>query len=118
MGDTTQPDDGVDLSACDLSAACLPARREDPVVEARAAWLKAQGHDPFLEDLLPRAALRLRQGFGRLIRTATDRGVVLLLDRRMATKVYGRAFLEALPETQRCIGPWATVVQAVQAFFP
>jgi len=89
---------------------------EDPVVEARAAWLKAQGRDPFLEDLLPRAALRLRQGFGRLIRTATDRGIVLLLDRRVATKGYGRAFLEAIPETRRTIGPWPTVLKTMQAF--
>lgn len=87
-------------------------------MEARAEWLKEQGRDPFLEDLLPRAALRLRQGFGRLIRTATDRGVVLLLDRRVATKFYGRAFLEVLPGTQRAIGPWLTVLRAVQAFFP
>lgn len=90
---------------------------EDPIVEARVAWLKEQGRDPFLEDLLPRAALRLRQGFGRLIRTTTDRGVVLFLDKRVVTKGYGRAFLDALPDTQRCIGPWPTVLRAVEIFF-
>ena len=52
----------------------------------------------FRQDSLPRAILRFRQGFGRLIRSGTDRGQVVVLDARIATKAYGRAFLEALPD--------------------
>ena len=54
--------------------------------------------DPFNEYNLPEAILRFRQGFGRLIRTQTDRGVVVILDKRVITKSYGRLFMESLPE--------------------
>ncbi len=65
----------------------------DPIVAARAETYD----DPFNEYSLPEAILRFRQGFGRLIRTQSDRGVVAILDRRILTKRYGRAFLESLP---------------------
>jgi len=68
-----------------------------PIAEARVEALRARGLDPFREWTLPEAMIRLRQGFGRLIRTATDSGLVTLLDSRMVRKQYGRAFLEALP---------------------
>ncbi|WP_322806050.1 helicase C-terminal domain-containing protein [Thermanaerothrix sp.] len=66
----------------------------DPIVAARAETFE----DPFNEYHLPEAILRFRQGFGRLIRTQTDRGVVVILDRRVLTKSYGKAFLESLPQ--------------------
>jgi ATP-dependent DNA helicase DinG len=71
---------------------------EGPLVEARHARLKEQGLEPFQVESLPEAVLRLKQGFGRLIRTATDVGTVTLLDPRATTERWGRVFLDALPE--------------------
>ncbi|HTA76050.1 MAG TPA: helicase C-terminal domain-containing protein [bacterium] len=71
---------------------------EGPLVEARHARLKEQGLEPFAVESLPEAVLRLKQGFGRLIRTATDVGTVTLLDPRVTTERWGRVFLNALPE--------------------
>ena len=71
---------------------------DHPLIEARLEQIEARGGDPFSEYSLPEAILKLRQGAGRLIRTAADEGIVVLLDNRVVTKHYGRAFLEALPE--------------------
>ena len=71
---------------------------DHPLIEARLEQIEARGGDPFSEYSLPEAILKLRQGVGRLIRTATDEGIVVLLDNRVVTKTYGRAFLRALPE--------------------
>jgi ATP-dependent DNA helicase DinG len=73
----------------------------DPVVEARAARLRQQGENPFLRYQLPQAVIGLKQGAGRLIRTTTDRGVLVLLDPRVRTRPYGAAFLESLPPFAR-----------------
>jgi ATP-dependent DNA helicase DinG len=69
----------------------------DPLVEARCERISAEGGDWFNDYSLPAAVLQLRQGFGRLIRTHRDRGVVAILDPRVRTRPYGRTFLEALP---------------------
>ena len=69
-----------------------------PLQRARHRRLEAQGRSAFEELSLPSAALRLKQGFGRLIRRATDRGVVFVLDPRLVTKRYGKTLLESLPE--------------------
>lgn len=69
-----------------------------PIVEARNELIKSRGGDPFREDSTPRAVLRFKQGFGRLIRSANDRGRVVVLDPRIVNKWYGRAFLAAIPE--------------------
>jgi ATP-dependent DNA helicase DinG len=69
----------------------------DPVMAARLRALEAQGRDGFSELSVPAAAQALRQGFGRLVRRRTDRGLVAVLDRRLVTKGYGRAFLATLP---------------------
>lgn len=74
----------------------------DPLVEARCRRLEEEGEAPFARYLLPSAALTLKQGFGRLIRTARDRGVVAILDARIRTKGYGKVFLRSLPEARRC----------------
>jgi ATP-dependent DNA helicase DinG len=66
----------------------------DPIISARSETFE----DPFYQYALPEAILRFRQGFGRLIRTQTDRGVVAVLDRRVLTKRYGRLFMESLPQ--------------------
>ena len=72
----------------------------DPARVARSAGLR----DPFTELLLPEAVLRLKQGFGRLIRKRTDRGAVVLLDHRVANRAYGQAFLDALPRAAVHLG--------------
>ncbi|HQK05618.1 MAG TPA: helicase C-terminal domain-containing protein, partial [Anaerolineaceae bacterium] len=69
----------------------------DPIIAARAETFE----DPFNEYNLPEAILRFRQGFGRLIRSQSDRGVVAILDKRVLTKKYGRMFLDSLPECTR-----------------
>jgi ATP-dependent DNA helicase DinG len=69
-----------------------------PIVEARHERIREQGGNPFVDDQVPRAVIRFRQGVGRLIRSQTDTGLVAVLDPRIVTKSYGRAFLNALPE--------------------
>ena len=69
-----------------------------PVVEARMKQIEDRGGNPFMEFSLPEAVLRFKQGFGRLIRTQTDKGVVVILDGRVKTKFYGKQFLNSLPQ--------------------
>ncbi|MCH2133747.1 MAG: ATP-dependent DNA helicase [Phycisphaerales bacterium] len=68
-----------------------------PLVEARSERVQARGENPFMEESLPRALIRFRQGVGRLIRSSHDEGVVAILDSRVVKKPYGRRFLAALP---------------------
>jgi len=70
---------------------------DEPVAQARMEALQARGKDPFGHYQVPRAAIMLKQGFGRLIRTNADRGVVAILDSRMVTKRYGVDFMRSLP---------------------
>jgi ATP-dependent DNA helicase DinG len=73
---------------------------DQPLLQARLEAIRRAGGNPFLEYQVPEAAIKLRQGFGRLIRTQQDRGIVVLLDPRVRTKPYGRIFLESLPDCQ------------------
>lgn len=68
-----------------------------PIVEARGEKIRESGGDPFRDDALPRAVIRFKQGFGRLVRSATDMGQVVILDPRVLTTGYGRSFLKAIP---------------------
>lgn len=89
----------------------------EPVAQARYERLRRNGQDPFRAYSLPEAVLRLRQGFGRLIRSGTDRGAVLVLDRRLHEQWYGRVFLNSLPAAQRFVGPGRVVMARLRAFY-
>jgi ATP-dependent DNA helicase DinG len=96
----------------------LPFRvPSEPVTAAQCEAIDARGGDSFREYMLPHAALRLKQGFGRLIRTAVDRGVVVLSDPRIVTKGYGRELLEGLPPARRIAGTWAQAQPAIAGFY-
>jgi ATP-dependent DNA helicase DinG len=89
----------------------------EPVLRARMAAIEQDGGNPFAELSLPDAVVRMRQGFGRLMRRHDDQGVVLVLDSRIVTKQYGEVFLDSLPATRRAIGPASEVLSAVRDFF-
>jgi ATP-dependent DNA helicase DinG len=89
----------------------------EPLTAARLERLTQAGVDGFTHYLVPLAALKLKQGFGRLIRTKSDVGVVVLLDRRVVTKRYGASMLEGLPPAAKAIGNWPHVLREVEEFF-
>ncbi len=88
----------------------------DPLIAARHDRLRQQGQNPFMVHSLPRAALKLRQGFGRLIRSQNDVGAVILLDRRIHDRWYGRWFLSALPPATKVAGPSRLVLERLDGF--
>ncbi|MFH0802374.1 MAG: helicase C-terminal domain-containing protein [bacterium] len=94
--------EGVDVPGRDLECvilARLPFRvPTDPIVEARSEEMERQGLSSFTHYALPMAVLKFKQGFGRLIRSRSDRGVILVLDNRLVSKRYGRQFLKSIPD--------------------
>ena len=113
--------EGVDVRGDALRCvviARLPFRvPTEPLEEARVEAIAARGGDPFAEHTLPQAAIKLQQGFGRLIRSRADRGCVVILDSRIATKRYGQVFFASLPPARRAIGPTRDVIGELEAFF-
>ncbi|HEX5830902.1 MAG TPA: helicase C-terminal domain-containing protein [Gemmatimonadaceae bacterium] len=114
--------EGVDVPGMALRGlviARLPFRvPTEPITAAHCEAIEARGGDAFAEYMLPHASLRLKQGFGRLVRTGTDRGVVIIADPRVVTKGYGRGLLDALPPARRVVGRWdAQVLPEVRQFY-
>jgi len=108
--------EGVDVVGDALSVlviAKLPfSVPTDPIFAARSE----QFDDPFNQYAVPQSILRFKQGFGRLIRSKEDRGVVAVLDRRLLTKKYGQMFLESLPHTTVRSGPWQRLPDLARRF--
>jgi len=113
--------EGVDVPGPALRAlllAKLPFKvPTEPLTAARLEAIEAAGGDSFNEYLVPLAALKLKQGFGRLIRSRTDIGAVVLLDPRILRKRYGPALLEGLPPAERVVGPWSAIREQLRDFF-
>lgn len=113
--------EGVDVPGWPLRALViqkLPFRvPTEPITEARVEAMTARGENPFWGLMVPDAAVRLKQGIGRLIRTRTDRGAVLLLDDRLLTRHYGRVIRQALPRMPLARGPWEVVKGKVAEFY-
>jgi ATP-dependent DNA helicase DinG len=95
----------------------LPFRiPNDPVFEARCEAIEAQGRSAFMELSLPEAVMKLKQGFGRLMRTSTDHGVVVVLDGRLLKKRYGSLFIRSLPETRQAFTEFNQIVEKTESF--
>tara|TARA_B100000959_G_scaffold230226_1_gene246153 strand:- start:5222 stop:7837 length:2616 start_codon:yes stop_codon:yes gene_type:complete len=89
----------------------------EPVTAARMEAIEGAGQDGFQEYMLPHAALRLKQGFGRLIRSKSDRGAVVLLDDRLVTKQYGHYLRNSLPGPTLVKGAWSDIQRRLKAFY-
>jgi ATP-dependent DNA helicase DinG len=107
---------GVDVQGEQLSCVIIDrlpfAVPSDPVVAARIKAIDAEGGNAFFQYQVPAAVIALKQGFGRLIRSLNDRGLLVLLDNRILKKQYGRVFVESLPDYRR-----TTELGAVEQFF-
>ena len=118
---TTSFWEGVDVPGDPLRGLIiqkLPFRvPTEPITAARMEAVERAGGDPFQQYMLPHAALRLKQGFGRLIRSRADRGAVLLLDDRIVAKRYGSYLRDSLPDAPFIKGAWSDVRRRLAAFY-
>ncbi len=90
---------------------------KEPVIEARVEALERDGKNSFLEYSVPQAVIKFKQGFGRLIRSREDFGSIMIFDRRILEKSYGRVFLASLPDCQLVSGEKEVVFGKVGEFF-
>ena len=113
--------EGVDVAGHALRGlliAKLPFRvPTEPLTAAHCESIAEHGGDPFAEYMVPHAALRLKQGFGRLIRSSTDRGAIVIGDPRVATKSYGATLLRALPPARKIQVHWNDVARQLREFY-
>jgi ATP-dependent DNA helicase DinG len=113
--------EGVDVQGRALE--CLILTRlpfsvpSTPIIEARAERIESMGGSAFYQLTVPHAVIKFKQGFGRLIRSRSDRGIVLILDNRVLNKPYGKIFLRSLPPARRIAAPFADVAKEFQQFF-
>ncbi|HEX8430635.1 MAG TPA: helicase C-terminal domain-containing protein, partial [Longimicrobium sp.] len=118
---TTSFWEGVDVPGSALRGLVIPKLPfkvpTEPVTAARIEAIERAGGNSFVQYMLPSAAIRLKQGFGRLIRSTGDHGVVLVLDGRMVKKSYGRYFIDSLPAAPLVRGPWREVKEAMLGFY-
>ncbi len=113
--------EGIDSPGETLSIVIIPrlpfSVPTDPITEARHEVMQARGGNPFMEYSVPEAIMKLKQGFGRLIRSSEDRGVVTILDGRLIRKRYGTVFIESLPETKYSFKPGKSLMDDLENFF-
>ncbi len=113
--------EGVDVPGSALQTVIIPrlpfSVPTTPVNAARIEQILLNGGNFFKDLLLPTATLKLKQGFGRLIRSSTDRGVVVILDKRMAIQSYGRHMMDSLPPAEVISGPWESIKKSLQKFY-
>ncbi len=113
--------EGVDIPGDSLKMVIicrLPFKvPSDPVTEAKIEYMKNRDIDSFREYFLPHAVLKFKQGFGRLIRSKTDRGVVMVLDKRIESKKYGRSFVNSVRDSDFFFGETEKVLERMREFF-
>ncbi len=113
--------EGVDVPGRPLRGVVIPKLPfrvpSEPITAARTEAIEARGGNSFSSYMLPHAAIRLKQGFGRLIRTTSDHGAVVLLDSRIATRRYGRYLLDSLPPARTVVADWRSCRRELQAFY-
>lgn len=113
--------EGVDVAGEALQLVILPKLPfrvpTEPILEARAEAIEEAGGNAFRDYSVPQAVIKFRQGFGRLIRRRSDRGAVVVLDKRIITKFYGKIFLDSLPPLRMVKGPKQGVLLALERFF-
>ena len=112
--------EGVDVQGEALSNVILVklpfSVPDEPIVEARQELISKRGGNPFMEYQVPQAVLKFKQGFGRLIRSKSDKGVVVITDKRILTKHYGKIFLRSLPKCKEVAGDLNQVVEKIREF--
>ena len=113
--------EGVDVAGEALSCVVLArlpfAQVGDPVIEARSEKIDREGGSSFRDYALPEAVIKFRQGFGRLVRTKSDRGVVVVTDPRLVTKNYGATFRKSIPASVHTVTEPDDLLERVASFF-
>ncbi len=112
--------EGVDAPGRTLECVILtklPFRvPSEPIIEARVEDIEKKGGNPFMEFTVPQAVLKFRQGFGRLIRSKNDRGIIAIFDKRIKTKFYGARFIDSLPPCNIVAEPMDSILKYIDRF--